>query len=191
MHPSIPIASQGLDELKIDILEAGTGHGALTLFLAQAIHAANSALSPSLRQELKSTSSNGSPPDTLDHAQASTGIWTTSNALKTWKANRRAVIHSVDISAQNTAHAKKIVHGYRQGQYSGNVDFHTASLSDWLVSKASTLSASVSPKPPEPYLSHVVLDLPASHTHLHSVSSALRYDGILLVFNPSMYFLIL
>jgi len=37
-----------------------------------------------------------------------------------------------------------------------------------------------------PFLTHAFLDLPATHDHLATVASALRTDGTLIVFSPSI-----
>jgi len=95
---------------RIEILEAGTGHGALTLYLARAIHAANPPLPRGLSVEGEE-----------DHA-----------AWPEWKAHRRAIIHSIDRSARHSAHASHIVRGFRRGIYHPHVDFHVADVSSWL-----------------------------------------------------------
>ncbi|KAI4287826.1 MAG: hypothetical protein L6R35_002918 [Caloplaca aegaea] len=38
----------------------------------------------------------------------------------------------------------------------------------------------------DPFLTHALLDLPSSHTHLEKVTFALHVDGKLVVFNPSI-----
>lgn len=37
-----------------------------------------------------------------------------------------------------------------------------------------------------PFLTHAFLDLPATHDHLAAAASALKKDGILIIFNPSI-----
>ncbi|KXT08233.1 hypothetical protein AC579_1292 [Pseudocercospora musae] len=123
------------------ILEAGTGHGALTLHLSRAIHAANAS-----RQG----------PLTGD--------------------SRKAVIHSIDISPKFSAHAQTVVEGFRRGKYANNVDFHVCDVSEWLRSRHEQ----------GPRFSHAFLDLPQSDRHLPAVAEALRTDGTLIVFNPSI-----
>ncbi len=64
--------------------------------------------------------------------------------------------------------------------YAGNVDFHVGDVSDWIREQFSTRTSS------SPFLSHVLLDLPSAETHLEQVAQALKVDGVLTVFNPSI-----
>ncbi|KAK3720065.1 hypothetical protein LTR37_003888 [Vermiconidia calcicola] len=134
---------------KLEVLEAGTGHGALTLYLSRAIHAANM---PLPRQPANEAS------------------------VETWKANRKAIIHTVDTQAKYSAHAQSIVKGFKHGLYAHNVDFHTSDVSAW-VRKNHT---------GDPFLSRAILDLPNADTHLAIVAQAMRTDGTVVVFNPSL-----
>ncbi|WPG98178.1 Hypothetical protein R9X50_00096400 [Acrodontium crateriforme] len=106
--PLSPAESTNSGGAKLEILEAGTGHGALTLYLSRAIHAANSPFHP--RGE------------------------TTAEELAEWKASRNAVIHSIEISPKHSAHANKVVAGFQHGLYVNNVDFHVSSVGDWVSS---------------------------------------------------------
>jgi tRNA (adenine57-N1/adenine58-N1)-methyltransferase len=96
-----------------------------------------------------------------------------------WKERRQAVLHTIDIASQYSAHARQTIAAYRHGQYLHNIDFHTGSVSDWV---ASALSA----RDDEPFLSHAFLDLPNADTHIDNVVKALKVDGTLIVFNPSI-----
>jgi tRNA (adenine57-N1/adenine58-N1)-methyltransferase len=135
---------------KIQILEAGTGHGALTLYLAQAIQ-------------------NFNPPTVTESYQ--------SKKLSDWKANRKAIIHTVDISAKHSEHAQKIVQNFRNGIYIGNVDFHVGDLPEFFANYESNCNQ---------FLTHVILDMPSSDEKLGIVAEHLQVDGKLLVFNPSV-----
>lgn len=135
---------------RLEILEAGTGHGSLTLHLARAIHAINA---PTL--------SGQSSPD-----------------------QRKAVIHTVDASEKYSEHAKKIVHGFRQGLYTKDVVFYAASVSDWLNQQLR--ARQVEESDDKTFLHHVILDMPDSYREVEKASSALRADGSLLLFNPSI-----
>ena len=86
----------------------------------------------------------------------------------------------LDISSKHSKHAKKIVQGFRHGLYAGNVDFHVGDVSAWLESQKVTRQTE------EPFLNHVFLDLPNADSHLANVAPALRVDGLLAVFNPSI-----
>ncbi|KAK4547026.1 hypothetical protein LTR36_001247 [Oleoguttula mirabilis] len=157
LHPDPPAWGQSPDEPKLEILEAGTGHGALTLFLSRAIHAANP-LFPRETTQLD------------DEGEA---------AVQQWKATRRALIHTIEISPKYSAHAQKVVQGFRHGTYHHNVDFHVGNVSDWT-------RAALKARHDQPFLSHAFLDLPGAETHLGTVASALRTDGTLIAFNPSI-----
>ncbi|KXL41719.1 hypothetical protein M433DRAFT_141607 [Acidomyces richmondensis BFW] len=113
LHVDVPRWGEEATE-RIEILEAGTGHGALTLYLARAVHAANPPMPPDLSIEGEE-----------DHA-----------AWPEWKSRRRAVIHSVDRSARHSSHASHIVRGFRRGIYHPHVDFHVADISTWLQERA-------------------------------------------------------
>ncbi|KAF2172925.1 hypothetical protein M409DRAFT_16878 [Zasmidium cellare ATCC 36951] len=134
---------------RLEILEAGTGHGALTLHLSRAIHAQNS------------------------------GIRIGSEDVDEWKAHRRAIIHTTDISSQFAAHAQTVVEGFRRGIYARNVDFHVGDVSEVLRSLQACRDT-------RSFLSHAFLDMPAADAHLATVADALRTDGTLIVFNPSI-----
>ena len=138
-------------EPPLQILEAGTGHGGLTLYLARAIHAANP---PASREEKR--------------------------------LQRGAVIHSLDISPKHSEHAKQIVKGFRRGLYANNVNFQIGDVSEWIDQRISSRQEVQIESIGKMFLSHVILDLPSSHSHLEKVASALRANGNLLVFNPSV-----
>ncbi|KAL9641127.1 MAG: hypothetical protein Q9204_000306 [Flavoplaca sp. TL-2023a] len=165
----------------IEILEAGTGHGSLTLHLTRAIHAANVGI-----------------PSAINHTKVPTGLWQYArslaagsfsrlfvmrtpalNADQSFEATPRAIIHSVDVSSKHSQHAAKVVGGFRRGMYMRNVNFVVGNVSEWIKQQMHA-------RGPKPFLSHVLLDLPSSHTHVETAESALRVDGKLLVFNPSI-----
>ena len=162
LHPDFSDSSTMDDEAKLEILEAGTGHGALTLYLSRAIHAANSP---------RPGPSNGD--------DAAGKIESNEKALADWENQRRAIIHTIEISPTNSAHAQEIVEGFRHGQYYHNVDFHTGNVGDWVTTKLAAGNE-------KPFLAHAFLDLPGSEKQLEVVSKALRVDGTLVVFNPSI-----
>ncbi|KAL8999714.1 MAG: hypothetical protein Q9169_001531 [Polycauliona sp. 2 TL-2023] len=166
---------------RMEILEAGTGHGSLTLHLARAIHAANAGI-----------------PSTAGYPKSPRGIWKYARALAVGSISRllamrtpascvdkcqeaipRAIVHTVDVSSKCSEHAAKLVRGFRRGMYSRNVQFHVANVSEWIEQQKHARGS-------KPFLSHVLLDLPASHSHVEAAVSALHVDGKLLVFNPSI-----
>ena len=103
-----------------------------------------------------------------------------------WRVSRRAVIHTVDISATYSQHAEGVVRGFRQGMYAANVDFHVANVSEWIDEQFKLRNVENLEALRKPFLSHAILDLPGSHDHIGQVASALHTDGILIVFNPSL-----
>ncbi|KAF1940500.1 S-adenosyl-L-methionine-dependent methyltransferase [Clathrospora elynae] len=174
IHVDTP--SPGLNsEPPLEILEAGTGHGALTLHLSRAVHAAN----PPLPRTPSYTSSHEEEEeDVVYHGESLSDLQ--HSGLESWKPNRRAIVHTLDISSKHSEHAKKIVQGFRDGIYAGNVDFHVGDVSDWIaIQKASR-------KTEEPFLTHVFLDLPNAENHLTNIAPVLHVNGLLAVFNPSI-----
>ncbi|TKX26150.1 tRNA (m1A) methyltransferase-like protein [Elsinoe australis] len=134
---------------RYEILEAGTGHGALTLHLSRALQGGNAP-----RNDGESN--------------------------QDWRASRNAVLHTIDISEKYSRHAEKVVAGFRQGMYAGNVDFHVGSVSEWIASEGQRRGHE------EPFLAHAFLDLPSIEDHLDAVSSRLLPDGKLIIFAPSV-----
>ncbi|KAF1366112.1 S-adenosyl-L-methionine-dependent methyltransferase [Lizonia empirigonia] len=162
------------EESPFEILEAGTGHGALTLHLARAIHAAN----PPLPRAPDYAINVEEPEDAVYLGESISDLQETN--VESWKSCRRAIIHTLDISSKHSKHAKKIVQGFRHGLYAGNVDFHVGDVSAWIASQK------VTRRTDEPFLNHVFLDLPNAESHLANVAPALRVNGLLAVFNPSI-----
>ena len=146
LHPHALLGSN--EEEKLEILEAGTGHGALTLYLARAICGANGP-----HADGEDVESSVTPP--------------------------RAVVHTIDISEKYSQHAEGVVQGFRNGLYSPHVKFHVGDVENW----ATTALAAENGKP---FLSRVFLDLPGADQKLESVTRAMRVDGTVIVFNPSI-----
>ncbi|CAN9120883.1 unnamed protein product [Alternaria alternata] len=154
IHVDTP--STGLsNKTPFEILEAGgTGHGALTLHLA--IHAAN----PPIPKTPSYVTSEEEPEDAVYLGESLSDLH--ESGLESWKQNRRAIIHTLDISDKHSKHAKKIVKAFA------------------MASKQKAKR-----KTEEPFLSHVFLDLPNA-TSLANVAPALHVNGLLAVFNPSI-----
>lgn len=169
LHPGLPRDLKEKDLPRLEILEAGTGHGGLTLHLARAIHAANppAPFIPGLSNRDQESNS-------ADHIDA---------AWIQWKRERRAVIHSIDVKERYSKHARNIVRQFRRGMYFGSVDFHVGDI-------AKFVNARFASKPEdsneEPFLSYAILDLPSAMPYLDIIAKALRVDGNLIVFNPSI-----
>ena len=208
IHVSVPGGRETRDS-PLEILEAGTGHGGLTLHLARAIHGANP-LSPDIPPltETSSRATDSKPGDgdkTEESASGQEAGFSASfesmhhrmdDSLNEWKRSRRAILHTIDISPQYSRRAKNVVRNFRRGLYYGNIDFHVGDVSDWITSQmvsrqepsyrdseVSTASAKVQPAP---FLTHAFLDLPSTETYLSKVASALYPDGILMVFSPNI-----
>jgi tRNA (adenine57-N1/adenine58-N1)-methyltransferase len=162
------------DSHKLEILEAGTGHGALTLHLSRAIHAAN----PPVPKSPATTQGESEPEEAIYNGESVSDLHESN--LDAWKAGRRAIVHTLDISSKHSKHAKKIVRGFRHGIYAENVDFHEGDVSDWIASQK------VVRQTDEPFISHVFLDLPNAGQHLENAASVLRVNGQLAIFNPSI-----
>jgi hypothetical protein len=162
-------------EPPLEILEAGTGHGALTLHLSRAVHAANP---PLPKAPPYATHQETEPEDAVYLGESLSDLHEA--ASDAWKENRRAIIHTLDISSKHSKHAKKIVEGFQHGIYARNVDFHVGDVSAWIAAQKA------SRKTEEPFLTHVFLDLPNAGSHLANVAPVLHVNGLLAVFNPSI-----
>jgi tRNA (adenine57-N1/adenine58-N1)-methyltransferase len=103
------------------------------------------------------------------------------STVSSWKQNRKAVINTIDIDPNHSAHAQNIVRGFKHGLYHGNVDFHTGTL-DTFFEKTDQLNGDREKR----FLSHVVLDMPSTNEQMAIVASHMRDDAKLVVFNPSV-----
>lgn len=151
MHPTLPGQGDG----RLEIFEAGTGHGALTLYLSRAIHAANSA-----------------PPIVSD-----TNHDDMVETYTEWQSQRRAIIHTLDISEAHSRHAQKTIRNFRGSMYAHNIDFHTGTIDAYLKPRI---------KAEEPFLNHAILDLPNTHSHIDIVTQAMKENGTMIIFCPSI-----
>ncbi|RAH45160.1 tRNA (adenine-N(1)-)-methyltransferase [Aspergillus brunneoviolaceus CBS 621.78] len=138
------------------------------------------------------TTSEANPTDTL----------ATQTTWDNWRSQRKAVIHTVDITHKTARHAETLVRGFRRGIYAGNVDFYSGPVETWVAaqkqersrSAASTAEAdnqtTTTASEPEvevdPFLSYAILDMPSSHLRIPHVTSILKRDGLLAVFTPSV-----
>ncbi|KAF3029862.1 hypothetical protein E8E15_009402 [Penicillium rubens] len=195
IHVNTPAA--GEIQPTTEILESGTGHGSLTLHLARAIHAANTTPPPRpsrsqinylegrvTRPGEKDTEQAGEEPaeQTADPAQEE---W------DAWRAQRNAVIHTVDVSPKFSALAEKNIRGFRRGIYAGNIDFYVGPVENWIAQqkqqrKKTGLASLTGGNPVDPFLSHVILDMPSSNLRIPHVTPMLKRDGLLVVFMPSI-----
>ncbi|KAK0101385.1 hypothetical protein ONS95_006560 [Cadophora gregata] len=163
LHPSPPLPND-TNEDRLEIFEAGTGHGALTLHLARAIHAENSP---------------APVPESIEPGEDNAVQIDRNLAVdKAWREARRAVIHTLDINATHSKHAAQVVKNFRNGLYFLNVDFHTGTIEDYLSGRLAESE--------DPFLDHAILDLPATHKYFEVVSKAMKANGTLIGFCPSI-----
>ncbi|KAL4811269.1 S-adenosyl-L-methionine-dependent methyltransferase [Aspergillus unguis] len=181
----------------LQILESGTGHGALTLHLSRAIQAASS-LPPPIPNASQITHLDNDPStptkDTPTPVETDTSkqeqdekaiaeakeIEAAQQDWDTWRAQRKAIIHTVEVSPVFSKHAEKLVRGFRRGIYAGNVDFYVGRVETWISEQLKSKAA------PEPFLTHAILDMPSAHLRIPHVAPILKPDAVLAVFMPSV-----
>lgn len=182
------LPQDGSPDETLQILEAGTGHGALTLHLARAVHVANNHMHAQQvnlpRKEIRRNfwqrllhRIRGPPDDSFKGPMEERDLL---------ESSRSAVLHSVDIFQKHSDHAKKIVQGFRRGLYAKDVEFYVGNVSDWVNHRLEGRRTSGLDAEDLPFLNHAFLDLPSSHRHLQTVASALRVNGNLITLNPSI-----
>lgn len=177
----------------MELLEAGTGHGSLTLHLARAIHAANLPLpaqqDPYTLARPDENSSVVQPHESIDGpvgTPASPGHPYESGISGKFARHRQAIIHSLDNIHQHSKHAQNIVQGFRRGLYNSDVEFHVGDVSEWIDKEFALRASNSTDSADKAFLSHILLDLPNSHSYAMKVVSALHVSGNLLVFAPSI-----
>ena len=166
----------------------------MTLHLARAIHAANTTppIQPS-RSQIQFVEDRDERPGQEAPKLAQNTRKSESDLIQhewdAWRARRNAVIHSVDVSSKFSALAEKNVRGFRRGIYAGDVDFYVGPVEKWIAeqkerrAKPAGLFGKTSV---EPFLSHVILDMPSAHLRIPHVAPILKRDGFLVVFMPSI-----
>ncbi|KAM5356436.1 hypothetical protein ACJ41O_003082 [Fusarium nematophilum] len=155
-----------------EIFEAGTGMGSLTLHLARALHAANPAVPPSLRNSL-CTAKYKPEEFGLDLSPED------QTAYDTYRSSRRAVLHTLDRNPKHSRAAHKLIRQFRRSLYFPSIDFHIGSIGEYISSRLAGTDG-------QPFLSHAILDLPAAHDHAAPVIQALHPNGLLVIFTPSI-----
>jgi len=167
----------------------------LTLHLARAIHAANTTPPPQpQRSQIQFVEDRFRRPGEKDSedTQSATSVEPVQQEWDTWRAQRGAIIHSVDVSSKFSALAEKNVRGFRRGIYTGDVDFYVGPVENWVAeqnkrrTKTGLVASLTGSRSVEPYLSHAILDMPSAHLRIPHVAPILRRDGILVVFMPSI-----
>ncbi|KAJ5503988.1 tRNA (adenine(58)-N(1))-methyltransferase catalytic subunit GCD14 [Penicillium fimorum] len=192
IHVNTPAA--GEIQPTLEILESGTGHGSLTLHLARAIHAANttpSASSIAIPDQLPRRPPNEKDTEETGEKPAEQIADPAQEEWDAWRAQRNAIIHTVDVSPKFSALAEKNVRGFRRGIYAGNTDFYVGPVENWIAQqkqqrKKTGLASLTGGNPVDPFLSHVILDMPSSNLRIPHVTPMLKRDGLLVVFMPSI-----
>ena len=186
IHVATPTASSRQDP-PLEILESGTGHGALTLHLARAVHAANPpppSLAPAKLDQKSPATTQDVLPQVSDTEDETRVVW------KAYRASRRGIVHSVEVSPNYSAHAQKLIGQFCRGIYAPHIDFHVANVRDWIQTQLDSRSHESSlfrrRVDAEPFLSHVILDMPASHLHIETVARAMKDGALLVIFVPSV-----
>lgn len=123
---------RGSEEEPVEILEAGTGLGSLTLYLSRALLPCSS-----------------------------------------------AQLHTMDVSARHSAHAQKVISGFRRGIYLPNIRFYVSDPGTWCREQLSIRDG-------KPFLTHAILDLAGPEEYLFDVMRCLRPDGVVGVWCPSV-----
>ncbi|KAK1149280.1 hypothetical protein N8T08_006502 [Aspergillus melleus] len=200
--------AEGDDLPPLEILESGTGHGSLTLHLSRAIQAANPCppaipltsqikylqgrpQRPDEQKDQKDEQSqNSDTPNTAEKETTTPSSDPVQEQWDAWRSQRRAVIHTVDVSPSFSARAEKTVRGFRRGLYAGNVDFYVGHAENWIAEQIrqrtpKTLLQLTKPTV-EPFLTHAILDMPSAHQRIPHVAPILKPNGILAVFMPSI-----
>lgn len=161
----LDIHASPLSTTRLEILDAGTGHGALALHLAKSIAVANPVPPEYSVPRTKNVTTDASEQVDIDRQ------W------ETWRGSRKAIVHTIEDRAPNLASAEKVIRGFRQGLYWPHIDFHCADVKDWVEGQYAERHQ---------FLSYAMLDLPNTTTKLSSVSAALLAGGKLCAFVPSI-----
>ncbi|KAL3424006.1 tRNA (Adenine-N(1)-)-methyltransferase [Phlyctema vagabunda] len=184
LHPTTPTDPNPAE--KIEIFEAGTGHGALTLHLARAIHGANAAAPtlPRLNYGQATARAKGedidtvAPPKSVEELELDREIQTEREVFDDWRAQRRAVIHTLDNNPSHSGFAKRTIRNFRRGMYFPHIDFHVGGINEYLSARLRETE--------EAFLDHAILDLPGTHDYLEIVGKSLKPNGLLVTFCPSV-----
>ncbi|KXH46990.1 tRNA (Adenine-N(1)-)-methyltransferase [Colletotrichum simmondsii] len=197
---NLPVPGEDLDfdaGPPVEIFEAGTGMGALTLHLARAIHGANPPLPPrlrdalctapyarnTLRKEVASDEGAEKEEDKEVHKAVPHALDIEDPELaalyKEHLASRRAILHTLDVNPTSSRMAHGLVRHFKRGLYLSDVDFHVCTIRSYLASRLAQNGG-------EAFLSHVILDLPASQDYADLAVKALQPDGKVVIFFPSI-----
>lgn len=101
-----------------------------------------------------------------------------------WRAERGAIIHTVDVSSKFAKLAEQNVQGFRRGIYGGTVDHYVGAVEEWVNEQVARRAKTQ--RPVEPFLTCAILDMPSAHERIPLVKDIIKRDGRLVVFAPSI-----
>lgn len=207
----VALADVHVDEREVDVqqfLEAGTGHGSLTLAICKAIHGANG---PARAATAAATAVDPVDSVAADGRTEPTAAPSTNSAAEKRPDLRKAILHSIDRNATHSRTGRHNVRDFRRGMYREDVEFHVCdSPEEWLrersgpwrdlnnysssssSSSGSSDSSSSSTSLPttgvdkKEFLHGAFLDLPSPFLSISAISSHLVVDAPLVVFCPSV-----
>ncbi|KAA8568301.1 hypothetical protein EYC84_007337 [Monilinia fructicola] len=163
---------------RLEIFEAGTGHGSLTLHLARAIHGANSR-APSIPKFHKTKGKVNADDDIHRFGgKLSNKNQKRMELYDEWRSQRRAVIHTLDSDERHSRHAQRTIRNYRHGAYFPHIDFHVGSIHDYLSKRLEETN--------DVFLDHAILDIPGVQNEMEIVGKCIKPDGRLITWCPSI-----
>lgn len=157
-----------------EVLEAGTGHGSLTLHLARAVALGNPPVTGDLRPQPRDTASERAYQDEAVDSEEPEN-----DTVTAWRRQRRTVIHTVDVDPRNRKHADSLIQSYRGGMYWPHIDFHTGDVRVWLKQRPETAEQKA-------FLDIVMLDMPGVESYISAVAGSIKDRGLLMVFVPQI-----
>ena len=156
---------------ELEILEAGTGHGSLAMYLAQRLQAANPAVPPAVFYEARKQA----------RGEAELSL----PALEHYKSRRRAVLHTVEKRTEVSVHARKVIASFRGALYAPHIDMYTGDVSSWLEARLDAQGVDAHGAK-LPFLRHVLFDLDDALHCTELATPAVHPDGTILTFCPSI-----
>lgn len=171
-----PTATGNNGQPSLQILEAGTGQGSLTLQLSRCIAPSNPPVTAAIKPTPSTKSIYHAGEESDDDVPSPD---TYSDALNQWRAQRRAILHTIDIDPLNRKHADQLIRSYRNAIYWPHIDFHVSNVKDWI-------SARLAQNGRTPFLDAAILDMPGVESYISSAIPALKEGGSLLVFVPQI-----
>lgn len=171
-----PTTTGDSSQPSLQILEAGTGHGSLTLHLSRAIAPSNPPVTSAIKP-ISSAKSIYRAGEESDDDIASPDTY--SDALKQWRSQRRAILHTIDIDPLNRKHADQLIRSYRNATYWPHIDFHVANVKDWIAERLAN-NGNI------PFLDFAILDMPGVESYISPAIPAIKEGGSLLVFVPQI-----